>query len=62
MTVVRLEWDDEALATQVAARIAEDLQPSLLLFLTAIQRIEIAFLTDPSSASAARCARRLTIR
>ncbi len=42
VTVVRLEWEDEGLAAQVAARIAEDLQPSLLLFLTAIQRIEIA--------------------
>jgi hypothetical protein len=46
-TVVRLEWEDEGLATQVAARIAEDLHPSLLLFLTAIQRIEIALPDQP---------------
>ncbi len=41
VTVIRLPWEDEATAERVAARITQDLQPSLLLFLTAIQRIEI---------------------
>lgn len=41
VTVIRLPWEDEQTAAKVASRIHEDLQPSLLLFLTAIQRIEI---------------------
>jgi hypothetical protein len=41
VTVIRLPWDDEGTAERVATRISQDLQPSLLLFLTAIQRIEI---------------------
>lgn len=43
VTVIRLPWEDEYTAGEVAARIRADIETTLLLFMTAIQRIEIAF-------------------
>lgn len=43
VTVIRLPWEDEHTAGEVAARIRADIEATLLLFMTAIQRIEIAF-------------------
>lgn len=42
-TVIRLPWDDKETSAAVAARIHEDIQPSLLLFLKDVQRIEISY-------------------
>lgn len=43
VTVIRLPLDNPALADEVAQRLEKDITPQLLLFLTAITQIEIAF-------------------